>query len=161
MNEHFLIAADGSHLRIYTRYAAPGQRTPRREQVYAADFPADIKRYTRHDTDQAGRFQSSQSQAAGPGTNTTGRTGMSIDERLPMREETEARRAHDLAAQIESFLRARPDASWDFAAGPQWNHAILERLSPGVRNRLKSSVAKNLIHELEANRSESNSPFAR
>jgi hypothetical protein len=160
MSEHFLIAADGSHLRIYTERADAGQRTATREQVHGVDFPADIGRYTKHDTDQAGRFQAGQNQAAGAGT-PTGLPGMSIDERLPMREETEARRSRDLAAEIEEFLKARPDASWDFAAGPQWNRAILEHISPAVRKRLKSSVAKNLIHELAAPRSEGRSPLAR
>jgi hypothetical protein len=160
MSEHFLIAVDGSHLRIFTDRAAAGQWTATREQVYARDFAADIKRYARNDTDQAGRFQSSKGQGAGSGKPAE-RAGMSVDERLPMREENEARRARALADEIEAFLGARPDASWDFAAGPQWNHAVLELLSPAIRQRLKSSVDKNLINELAAPRSEGKSPLAR
>ncbi len=70
---------------------------------------------------------------------------MSIDERLPMQREESRRRTRDLAAEVDQFLQQRPECSWDFAAGPELNHAMIEMLSPGVRQRMRRSVAKGLV----------------
>ena len=81
MNEHYIVAADAGHLRIYAERRQPGQYTPGYEQVEALDFPAGRAAYTDRDSDVAGRFQSSKSQASGAGQ-PAARAGMSIDERL-------------------------------------------------------------------------------
>lgn len=146
MTDHYIIAADAGHLRIYAERRQPGQFTPGYEQVEAMDFPAGRANYTDRDSDMAGRFQSSKQQGAGAGL-PTGRAGMSIDERLPMKREEGRRRARDLAAEIESFMGKRPGATWDFAAGPELNHAITEQLSPAVRQRLKHSITKDIVNQ--------------
>ncbi|MDO8541350.1 MAG: host attachment protein [Opitutaceae bacterium] len=147
MSEHYIVAADAGHLRIYAERVSPGQFTPGYQQVESMDFPAGKASYTDRETDMAGRFQSSKSQAgAGPGL-PAGRTGMSIDERLPMKREEGRRRARDLAAEIDSFMAQRPGATWDFAAGPELNNAVLEQISPPVRQRLKRSIAKDIVNQ--------------
>lgn len=146
MNEHYIVAADAGHLRIYAERRQPGQYTPGYEQVEALDFPAGRAAYTDRDSDMAGRFQSSKSQASGAGQ-PAARAGMSIDERLPMKREEGRRRARDLAVEIDAFMAKRPGATWDFAAGPELNHAITEQLSPAVRQRLKHSIAKDIVNQ--------------
>jgi hypothetical protein len=146
MREHYIVTVDHGHLRIYIERSSPGQRTPALDPVEAMDFPQGKKSYTDRETDMAGRFASSKHQAPGPG-NPTARTGMSIDERLPMQREESRRRAREIAAEIDAFFQQRRDASWDFAAGPDLNGIVLELLSPAVRQRVRRSVAKDLVHQ--------------
>jgi hypothetical protein len=146
MREHYVITADNGHLRIFVERTSPGQRTPALDQIEAMDFPQGKKSYTDRDTDMAGRFSSSKHQGPGPGA-PTARTGMSIDERLPMQREESRRRAREIAAEIDSFLTQRREATWDFAAGPELNSAILELLSPAVRERVRRSILKDLVNQ--------------
>ncbi len=146
MNSHYTILADHAHLRIFTERTETGQVTPTLEEVFAVDFPEGRQSYTDNESDMAGRFQYSKPhmRAAGaPGA----RSGMSIDERLPLQRESERRNVGDVAREIESFLNLRPEASWDFAAGPTSHNAILDRLSPPVRSRLRSSLSKDLVNQ--------------
>lgn len=137
MTEHFIVTLDRGHLRIYAEERAPGQATPRLALVEAMDFPAGTESYTAHETDQAGRF---------PGA--LGRQGGgSIDERLPMRREVEKRRIEDLAGEVNSFLRTRPEASWDLAAPAEIQPLVLAQLAPSTRERLRRSLAKDLTNQ--------------
>jgi hypothetical protein len=153
MSEHYIVTLNAGHLRIFEERQNPGQFTPTLQSVEALDFPAGRQAYTDRETDQAGRFGSSKHQSAGqgapgaPGGSTTGRSGMSIDERLPMQREEARRRAKELAAEIDKFFGARPEATWDFAAGPELNGAVLEQISRPVRERIKRSVAKDLVNQ--------------
>jgi hypothetical protein len=146
MREHYVVTADHGHLRIYAERKAPGQKTPALDQVEAMDFPQGKRSYVDRDTDMAGRFASSKHQMPAPGS-PTARTGMSIDERLPMQREESRRRAREIAAEIDAFLQQRPEASWDFAAGPELNGVLLELLSPAVRQRLRRTLAKDLVNQ--------------
>lgn len=146
MSEHYIVALDHGHLKIYAERVAPGQFTPGLQQVEAIDFPAGRHNYTERETDQAGRFSGSKNQGAGMGA-PAARGGMSIDERLPMQREESRRRVRDLATQIEQFFQPRPDASWDYAAGPELNGTVLELLSPGLRRRMRRSVPKDLVNQ--------------
>jgi hypothetical protein len=146
MSEHYVVTVDHGHLRIYVERTAPGQKSPALDRVEAMDFPQGKNSYTDRDTDMSGRFASSKHQAAAPGS-PTNRTGMSIDERLPMEREESRRRAKELAAEIDSFFARRPGATWDFAAGPDLNGTVLELLSPAVRQRVRRSVTKDLVNQ--------------
>lgn len=146
MSDHYIIIADQGHLRIFLWREPAGQRTPTLEEIQHLDFPGSSGKYTARDTDMAGRFQSSKHPAAGSGS-PTARTGMSIDERLPMQREEERRRVRNLALAIDEFMRARPGASWDFAAAAAIHHAVIEAVSSGVRSRLRRAVAKDLVHQ--------------
>lgn len=153
MSEHFIVTLDHGHLRIYAERRAPGQLNPALEQVEAMDFPQGRKSANERDTDQAGRFGSSKHQSAAQGApgqagfSATGRSGMSIDERLPMQREESRRRAKELAAEVDAFFNQRPDATWDFAAGPELNGTVLELISPAVRQRVRRTVAKDLVNQ--------------
>ena len=146
MREHYIVTADHGHLRIYVERPSPGQRAPGLDQVEAMDFPQGKKGGVERENDMAGRFASSRQQMTGPGS-PTARMGMSIDERLPMQREEARRRAKELASQIETFLHQRPNATWDFAAGPELNTAVTELLSPAVRQRVRRSIVKDLVHQ--------------
>jgi hypothetical protein len=150
MSEHFIVAIDQGHLRIYAERRTPEQFTSGLEQVEAMDFPLGKKAYTASDTSMAGRFQSSKHQSRAPGAPAGiegGRSGMSVDERLPMKNETDRRRADQLAQEIEHFFTQRPEVTWDFAAGPELHRAVLEQLSPSVRQRLRRAVSKDLVNQ--------------
>ena len=146
MREHYVITADQGHLRIYAERSAPGQKAPALDQVEAMDFPQGKRSYSDRETDMAGRFASSKHQGPAPGS-PTARTGMSIDERLPMQREESRRRAREIAAEIDAFLQRHRDASWDFAAGTELNGTLLELLSPAVRQRLRRTLAKDLVNQ--------------
>ncbi len=146
MNTHYIVVADHGHLRIFSERSSPGQFTPGLDEVHAMDFPQARMSYVDNDSDMAGRFQSSKHQGAAPGA-PTARTGMSIDERLPMQREAERRQADDVARAIDAFLEGQPNATWDFAADPSVHNAILDHLSPQTRFRLRSSVAKDLVNQ--------------
>lgn len=145
MNDHFIVAIDHGHLRIFAERTGPGQSSPALDPVQSMDFPQGRASYTDRDTDMAGRFQSSKHQAPGPG-NPTARTGMSIDERLPMQREESRRRAKDIAAEINTFFQQRPNADFDFAAGPDLNGTVLDLLLPEVRRRIRRSVTKDIVN---------------
>ena len=148
MKEHYFVTADHGHLRIYLERMEPGQRHADLEQVESMDVPAGIKGYTDRETAMAGRFQSSKHQAAsGAPGQVPGRTGMSIDERLPMEREENRRRARDVAAEIDTFFSTRPAASWDFAGGPAFHQAVLDEVSRPVRERLRRTIPKDLVNQ--------------
>lgn len=146
MSEHYIVTLDHGHLKIYARREVPGQFTPGLQQVEAIDFPAGKHSYTERESDEAGRFSGSRNQGSGVGAPAV-RAGMSIDERLPMQREESRRRVRDLATQIEQFFQPRPDASWDYAAGPELNGTVLELLSPELRRRMRRCVPKDLVNQ--------------
>lgn len=146
MNAHFLMAADHGHLRIFEYRQEPGQLRPSLAEVDSVDFPHGVKSYAEENSDMAGRFQGSRQPSRAPGS-PTARIGMSIDERLPLQREDERRRVQDIVDRIETFLRDHPDITWDFAAGPTLNHAVVECLSPQARAGLQRVVAKDLVHQ--------------
>lgn len=146
MSEHFVIAADRGHLRIFQRRQVPGQASPALNEIQARDFPAGLQSYVERATDMAGRFNSSRQQSRGPGA-PAARQGMSIDERMPLDREEDRRQIRDLAVVIEEFLRPRPEATWDFAAGPDVHNAVLQAVSPATRARLRQSLARDLVNQ--------------
>lgn len=149
MSEHYIVALDQGHLRVYAERREIGQQTPGLEVVESMDFPSGRESYTDRDTDMAGRFQNSRQTA---GANAGGaRGGMSIDERLPMKNEAHKRRAEQLASEVELFLSRRPEATWDFAAGPELHNVVLGHLSARTRQRLRRALAKDLVnHPLQS-----------
>ncbi|HTO02601.1 MAG TPA: host attachment protein [Opitutus sp.] len=146
MSDHFIIMADRGHVRVYRKDQPLGQTTPTLVRVQALDFPSARRSYTDRDTDMAGRFQSSNNPSRAPGL-PMARTGMSIDERLPMQEEEQRRQAKDLVETIETFLQQHSGGTWDFAAGPEVHNAVLEALSPAARSRLRRALSKNLVNQ--------------
>ncbi len=53
----------------------------------------------------------------------------------------------DLAAELNAFFTQRPDATWDFAAGPDLNGRVLDALTPEVRRRIRKAVTKDLVNQ--------------
>lgn len=145
-SSHYIVIADRGHLKIFLERSAPGQSTPGLNEVQSLDFPQGRVSYVDNESDMAGRFQGSKQLGRGAGT-PTARTGMSIDERLPMEREAGRRQVDDVAKAIESFLQDHPTATWDFAAGPSGHNAILDHLSSQTKSRLRSSIPKNLVNQ--------------
>jgi hypothetical protein len=148
MNEHYLVAADHGHLRIFAKRRTPSQATPALAEVDSLDFPAGKTSYTGRDTDVAGRFPSAKMQGRGIGApGNVGRNGMSIDERLPMQREEERRRVKDIGERLEEFFRQRPEATWELAAGPELITQLRDGVSAGLRSRLRRTIAKDLVNQ--------------
>lgn len=135
-SEHFVVAVDRAHLRIYQMKEEPGVRAqPQFELAEALDFPAGRRHYTSRDSDQAGRFSSA------------AQMGGSIDERLPMQEEHQRRLVAELVHFVGEFLSQRPQARWDLAAGPALHRPLLEGLGPEIGARLRHALVKDLVHQ--------------
>lgn len=148
MSDHFFVAADHAHLRVYLQRQFPGQHTADLDPVQALDFPGGRNSYTARDTSMAGRFQSSQYQSPSAPTGVpSARNGMSIDERLPLQREEERRRVRDVAHEIETFFAGRNDATWDLAITPAMQGAVVEQLSRRVRGQLRRVIAKDLVNQ--------------
>lgn len=149
MSDHYFIVADHGHLKIFRVAQDTGQREPSLSQVGGMDFPAGRQSYTDGQAAMAGRFQSSKHQAAAPGAPGPGpgRTGMSIDERLPMKREEERRRTRDVAEGIEAFFSGKREATWDFACAPDFHRAVVEHLSGPLRQRLRRTITKDLVNQ--------------
>ena len=148
MSEHYFVAADRAHLRIFRQRQDPGQLRPDLDEVESMDFPGGHNSYVARDTSMAGRFQGSSSQStATPAGHPAGRNGMSIDERLPMQREEKRRRVRDLAQEIETFFVAHRDATWDFASGPDLLRAVVDQLSDRLQGQLRRKVTKDLTNQ--------------
>lgn len=148
MSEHYFVTADHGHLRIFLSRQAPGQRQPDLQEVEAMDFPGGKHAYTDRESDAAGRFQGSKHQAPASGApGGMGRTGMSIDERLPMQREEDRRRSRNVAEEIDTFFAARPQVTFDLACAPAILRTITENLSEPVRRRIRRSLSKDLVNQ--------------
>lgn len=137
MSEHYIVTIDRGHLRIYTENRADSRSNPSLDVVESMDFPEGKRSYTDQDTDMAGRFPGVQGRSG----------GMSIDERLPMKRETERRNVQLVAGELNTFLHNRPNASWDLAAAPSMYRLMIDELSPDVRRRLKRALPKDLVNQ--------------
>lgn len=89
MNDKYVIIADQSHLRIFQETI--GLDMPPLYPIAMHDLPEGKGSYTERDSDMAARFPASQ-----------GRRGMSIDERLPMKEERERHISRKIADLINA-----------------------------------------------------------
>jgi len=133
MRDTLYVVIDRSRVRVYRHAAAvpPATRTGP-QLVESIDCPEGRAAYFSRDSDAAGRFPSTR----GP--------GMSIDERLPMKEEHERRVAGEIVSQLDRILPAYPEMTWHLAAGPGLLQAVLAQLSPDHRQRLGRTLEKNL-----------------
>jgi hypothetical protein len=138
MPERFAVALNRGSIRIYRHSQPVGQTTPGLQPVQQLDIPAGRTKFNHYLTDQAGRHPSQPHQ--GP------HEGMSIDERLPGQQEHEKRVFDEVAREVEAFFSAHPQAEWDFAAPPGVHQAVMERLSDGLRQRIRRALTKDLTN---------------
>lgn len=139
---HYIIVVDRAHLRIYLTDMTDTGRPAAPTLAHALDAPAGRRSYVAEDSDQAGQFPGSR----GPRFTQATSAGGANDERLPMQEERDRKLERDWSAQIEDFLGEHATSTWDFAAGPALHRAVLERLSPGARQRLRQALQKDLVN---------------
>lgn len=64
-----------------------------------------------------------------------------------MQQEQERRLVRQIGQAIAAFLRQRPDATWDFAAGAPLHRALLDQLEPALLGRLRRILPKELTHQ--------------
>lgn len=127
------VAIDRSRLRVYQAIASELPKGNGSWKVLASeDFPDGRTAYADATTDAAGRFPTAQ----GP--------GMSIDERLPLKEEHERRVVAGVASALRRCLAAHPDATWHFAAGPGLFQAVESQIPPEMRARRGRTLERNL-----------------
>ena len=121
MSEHFVVTVDCDHFRIFAERAVRGVPT-RLEAVETMEFPFALKESVEPDNfvDQA---------LVRPGV---------------LRSWW---RVSNLAAELEIFLQSRPEATWDFAASPEFHDGLIERLSEETRRRLRVSMAQDLAND--------------
>jgi Protein required for attachment to host cells len=139
MPEKLIVIIDHRHFKIFSENREPGQLTPNLTLIDSLEVVDGHGSYADTSTDMAGRF---------PGSKGRAPYGMSIDERLPMKEEQQRRIIEEISTRLDAFLQARPNARWDFAAasGHGLHQAVLERLSPAVRQRLGLALQKDLTN---------------
>ncbi len=139
MNERYAVTLNRGSIRIYKVEQPVGQTTPGFQPVQQLDIPAGRTPFNQYDTDQAGRHPSQPQQGGNY-------KGMSIDERLPGERENEKRVFDEVAREVNAFLAEHPAAEWDYAAPPGVHQAVLERLSPDVRQRIRQALTKDLTN---------------
>lgn len=132
MTPRLIAVLNRTSLRLFLENQPAGALGSHVTVVEAADFPAGRQQYTDNDSDFAGRFP------RGADINA------SIDERLSMQEEFVRRSIAELARELSLFLQRHPDLPWDYAAGPQLHHAVLELLPAEQRARLERTAIKDL-----------------
>lgn len=137
MNEHFIVTIDRGRLRIYSEARSFDPVAPRLEIVEAMDFPPVARGYGDEGPGSASPF------AGGSG----GSTPPMGDDRHRSRREQERKNVAVLAAELNTFLQNRPDASWDLAATPSLFQTVIEALSPETRRRLKRVLSKDLVNQ--------------
>ncbi len=140
--EHFIILIDRAHLRIFRTDSSDTSRPEVPTLTHALDAPAGRRGYAAEESDQAGQFPGSRPPRLASATS----AGGTNDERLPMQEERDRKIERDWSAQLEDFLTTHDTSTWDFAAGPALHRAVLDRLSPGVRQRLRQALQKDLVN---------------
>lgn len=131
-----MVLADRAALHILAEEHPPGQRTAILRALYHEVFPLGRESYFARDTGPQGRFPHNRRQG-----------GQSIDERLPMQQEQERRLIRQIGRALATFLRHRPDATWDFAAAAPLQNALLDQLEPALLDRLRRVVPKELTHQ--------------
>jgi hypothetical protein len=131
--------ADAGHFRAYVEDDSIPGATPALRAVDAIDLPAGKETYFSRDTDTAGQF--------GAKTRSGGASRGSLDERLGEKGERDRRIAEQLAERLQECLRLNAVTSWYFAAAPALHNAVLERISPEVRQTLVESIPKDLVHQ--------------
>lgn len=132
MIPRLIAVLNSASLRLFREDQPPGALGPHFTLVEAADFPEGRRQYTDYDSDFAGRFPRG------------GDNSSSIDERLPMQEEYERRNATEIARELSRFLARHPDLAWDYAAGPNLHHVVLDQLPAEQRTRLDRTAIKDL-----------------
>lgn len=133
MNEHYIVTVDRGQLRIYVEAPAVGQRTPRLEVVETMDFPRRDESVVTIAPDASEQSAPTRSPPMGA-------------DRLPLPRRLFRRSRDIIAAELDTFLQNRPQASWDMAAAPALYHFIIDRLSPETRRRLKRALSKVMVN---------------
>jgi hypothetical protein len=137
MAERLIVTVDHRHFKVLRAEKPLGQTTTSLTLVDAVELVDGRGSYASKTTDMAGRFPGSKGPIPG---------GMSIDERLPLKGELDRRIVEQIAMRIDAVLGERPEARWDFAAGPGLHQAVLERVSPAIKQRLNHAVQKDLTN---------------
>lgn len=130
-----IVMANLGHLKIYRVLETP-TRGRKLELIEEMEFPEAHGHFLDKVTDMAGRFPVST--GAGPGT------GMSRGEALSAELETQRRLIKLIAQRIESTLQTERPEYWHFASSPEIHSAILNELSPDLRQRIIRRVHADL-----------------
>jgi len=128
-----IIVTDRGTLKAYKVNQTP-TRGPSLRLVQAFDTTDAHGRYQDKMTDQAGSFPS----GAAPGPN-------SIAERTGIETENDRRIVKQLADSIVDVVNREGMDGWSFAAPASIHSAVVEQLSPDVRDRIVEHVKSDLV----------------
>ena len=132
-----IIVTDRGSLKAYRVNETP-TRGPSLQLVQAFNITDAHGRLVDKVSDLAGRF---------PVTNGAGahRGAASIAERTQLEAETDRRIQKELADQIVKIVSLNGKEGWSFAAPAEIHSAIVDLLSPAVRNRIVEHVKSDLV----------------
>ncbi|MES2309095.1 MAG: host attachment protein [Verrucomicrobiota bacterium] len=130
---HVIIVADRGEIKFYHLDHISSIR-PALRLMDSLIIPESHQKYEDRFTDQAGHFSNPSSTGAG-----------STGERLPLKNETQARIFRQLGGQINQWLRSNHSPAWSFAASAEISSSILDEVSPDLRRHLHLTVHKDLV----------------
>lgn len=130
-----VIAANLGHLKAFRVVETP-TRGRKLELIDEMDFPEAHGRFADKVTDMAGRFPVGG--CAGPGN------AMARGEALSAELETQRRLIKLVATEIKVILESERPEFWHFAANPEIHQAILDEITPELRERVVRHVQADL-----------------
>jgi hypothetical protein len=123
---HYVVILDQNHLRIYSESEAISPTRGGLQLVEAMNF-APVRRMR-------------------PNPNSDRRLEPLDGEPLWQRD-AERKQIREFAAELNTFLLANRDSSWDFAAEPDLYESVMDRLLPDIQRRLRGSLSRNLADQ--------------
>jgi len=128
-----IIVADRGHLKAFK----PSAQGSGLQLLHAVDFKEGLDKLSEMVTDQAGAF---------PNNKTNGQ-GTSSAERMPLVAELEMRSFRKIRHEIEQLHAGHTPGPWAFAAPGEINGAILDDLTPSLRDALTLNLPLDLVNE--------------
>ena len=132
-----IILADRGSVKAYKVEETP-TRGPSLQLVQAFDITDAHGRYNEKLTDQAGRFP--------VGDAGSGRHMNAIAERQGLETENDRRIYKQLAEHVSEIVRSHLPEGWSFAAPASINSAIVDLLTPEIRDRIVENVKSDLVN---------------
>ena len=131
----FLVIADRGCVKAFEVENTP-THGPMPRLTATFQISAEPDRYREEYSDRLGSF---------PNGGTQGK-GNSVAERHSVGEELQARALREVAKHIDQLLSRHHPTSWGFAAPAEIARAVLKKLQPDTRARLKRVVKHDLIN---------------
>ncbi len=141
--EKLIVTADLGHFKAYRFISDPKElQSPRVEPLKSFDLMGARKKLSEQVSDSAGRFKRSDRR--------TDDVRAGYGERHNIETENERRLIKRIAENIATILGKAKVDEWNLAAGVKINSAILQELSPEIKEKLTRNLKSNLINASKA-----------